>query len=330
MKNKLLFLSLLSVFLLTSCTKDNEISHKENQPIEISFSVSDFHEELRAGTEPGSAAEQKIDNLYFLLFDNAGVNPKRYYIDSHSAMGATWVVSEKKVILPITQNEARDRQVYVVANADVALKGKLDGVSSVSALEGVFVSTAQPWSEQLKSPFLMSGHKNHDFKTNYQLKTVPLTRAVAKVVLNIKLNTQYQTKKQLDGTSLKNFKYRYVHFDKRTYVLKPGVKPDDLADSAHDLWPKVTDWQLWSGSLNATPGADTGFGYECDSEGRVLSLKAITYLNERDKKGAAVQIALYPLDGGLLPPPEFGPEIHVVPLPDKIERNHWYSYDIDL
>ncbi len=330
MKNKLLFLSLLSVYLFTSCTKDNEMNHKENQPIEISFSVSDFHEELRAGTEPGSMAEQKIDNLYFLLFDNAGTNPKRYYIDNHSAMGATWLVSEKKVILPITQNEARERQVYVVANADAALKGKLDAVTSVGALQNVFSTTEKPWSEQLKSPFLMSGHKDHDFKTDYQLKTVPLTRAVAKVVLNIKLSAKYQTKKQLIGTSLSNFKYRYVHFDKRTYVLKPGVKPDDPTDSAHDLWPKVTDWQLWGGSLNATPEVDAGFGYKCDSQGQVLSLKAITYINERDNKGAAIQIALYPLDGGLLPPPEFGPEFHVVPLPDKIERNHWYSYDIEI
>lgn len=331
MKSKLFFLALLSSVFLTACSKDNGVNNNEDHPVEISFSVSDFHGELRAANEPGSAAEQKIDNLYFLLFDNAGTHPKRYYIDNGSVSGATWVVTEKKVVLPITQKEAGDRQVYVVANADALMKGKLDGVNTVSALQEVFVTNEKPWSDQLRSPFLMSGHKNHNFRTNYQLKTVPLVRTVAKVELKIKLSDKYRVGKKGSGSSMDNFRYRYVNFDKRTYILKPGSKVDDLVNSADDVWPSVAGWQPWGASLNnVVPTPDAGFGYELDSQGRVLTLKAITYLNERDHKGAAIQIALYPVDGGLLPPPEFGPEFHAVPLPDKIERNHWYSYDIEI
>jgi hypothetical protein len=329
MKNKLSILALLSSLFLTACSKDNGVSNK-NLPIEVSFNVSDFQGELRAANEPGSAAEQKINNLYFLLFDNAGAHPQRYYIDNSSAAGATWVVTEKKVILPMTQNEARDRQVYIVANVDPFIKGKLDGVNSVSALQSVFVSNQKPWSDQLKSPFLMSGHKNHDFRTNYQLKTIPLVRSVAKIELNIKLSEKYRVKREGSGANLDNFRYRYVSFDKRTYILKPSSKADDLINSVDDVWPSVANWSTWGASLNTVPTPDAGFGYKLDNQGKVQTLKAITYLNERDHKGTAIQIALYPLDEGLLPPPEFGPEFHAIPLPDKIERNHWYSYNIEI
>jgi hypothetical protein len=36
------------------------------------------------------------------------------------------------------------------------------------------------------------------------------------------------------------------------------------------------------------------------------------------------------VDDGPLPPPEFGPELYRLPLPEKIERNNWYRYDIEI
>ncbi|PVZ04547.1 hypothetical protein C7382_1322, partial [Porphyromonas loveana] len=33
---------------------------------------------------------------------------------------------------------------------------------------------------------------------------------------------------------------------------------------------------------------------------------------------------------GNLPPPEFGPELYRLPLPEKVIRNNWYKYDLTI
>ncbi|WP_394358364.1 hypothetical protein, partial [Porphyromonas gulae] len=29
-------------------------------------------------------------------------------------------------------------------------------------------------------------------------------------------------------------------------------------------------------------------------------------------------------------PPEFGPELYRLPLPEKVLRNHWYKYEVEI
>ncbi|WP_455657152.1 hypothetical protein [Porphyromonas gulae] len=211
---------------------------------------------------------------------------------------------------------------------------------------------------------MMSGNKTHDFTTDYLLDNVQLVRAVAKIELNITLSEKFQILPAANGGNLAHYRYRYVNFDKDTYVIKPlPTKPDnpvssndgawpqiagwmpwgtslnvspapDAGDnpvSSNDgAWPQIAGWMPWGTSLNVSPAPDAGSGYTMDSAGKITSLRIITYLNERDTKGAAVEVALPRVDDGELPPPEFGPELYRLPLPEKVLRNHWYKYDITI
>ncbi len=328
MRNNLLYLTIGLSLLLGACSKKSvEQPEGSDAPIAISVRVNDFTRNLSTravDTDPGSASEQKIDNLYLLLFEKDGTNPKHYDVSGATFSGGTWSVAEQKITLQLTQRQAGERKVYIIANVDNALKSKLNAVTSITDLTNtVYREIATPWSPDIKSPILMSGNKEHNFKTNYQLKFVELTRAVAKVELTIKLTPKFYA---MDVNAIR---YRLVDWDKRAYAVKPNTKPDNLTSSASTLFPNLIGWSQWSNTLNATPTPDFGFGYR-EMGGNLIELKLITYINERDSKGAKIELALYPEDAGMLPPPEFGPEIYVLPFPDKIERNHWYKYDIEI
>lgn len=326
MRDKLLYATLISGLLFAACIREN-IGEPvaDNKPIEISFRVVDFTQsEARSTKSSGSQQEQSVDNLYLFLFNNAGTNPERYYIESATFAGGTWDAAGMKVKLDMTQTEAGARQVYAVANIDAAMKTALDGVAAVTAFQTVFRTTAQPWSPNIASAFLMTGNKSHNFAPDHLLDNVPLIRAVAKIELNVKLSALFRV------TGNDNYKHRLVNFDTRTYVEKPASKPDNLASSVGNAWPNLSDWTGWSNSLSGTPAPDAGLGYTTDASGKITALRLITYLNERDNKGAAIEIALPRVDDGELPPPEFGPELYRLPLPDKIQRNHWYKYDVEI
>lgn len=331
---KILYIILSSVFFWVACSKTNEIeSQLTGRSIEISFSVNKFFGSKGApripAVNPGSDAERQIGNLYLFLFNNAGANPSRYYINAATFAGGTWNAADKKVVLDMKQVEAGKRQVYVVANIDATMKNQLDAVSSVAELQNVFKTLAQPWSTNIGSPLLMSGNATHNFRLNHLLDHVVLIRAVAKVELNIKLSEKFQLKAIVNGGNLEGIKYKYVNFDKNTYIVKPAVKPNNPANSALDAWPQTGDWTLWGSSLNLPTPPDTGAGYTLDGE-KVTELRLITYLNERDENGAVIEIVLPRIDEGFLPPPEFGPELYRLPLPEKILRNHWYQYDVTI
>lgn len=329
MRNKLLYLIFGLSLLLGACSKEDVVTPNEgNNPIEITFSVSSFTkgaDKMRGiVNDQGSLLERKVENLYLLLFKNDGTNPKRYYINAGTFADGTWSTVDNKITLNLTQKQAGERQVYIIANVDNGMKTKLDAVNSVADLtKTIYMTTVQPWSPNIKSSFLMSGNKSHNFNTNYQLKTVPLIRAVAKIELTIKLSSKFYSMKVDD------IRYRFVDFDKKTYVIKPNTKPDDLVSSSNSVFPNIADWNKWGASLNMTPIPDYGFGYKEQGD-NLVELKVITYINERDNKGAKIELALYPEDTGILPPPEFGPEFYAIPFPDKIERNHWYKYDIEI
>lgn len=332
MKNYLLYVSFLASLFLVACSK-TPVEPTANRSIEISLRVDEFTNAggtVRAERSQGSDAERLITNLYLVLFDNTGANPDRYYITGNTFAGGTWNAAEMKVKLDMTQTQAGERRVYVITNVDPTMKTALDAVTTESGLQSVRRTTALPWSTNIVSPFLMAGNKTHDFTANHLLDNVPLVRAVAKVELNISLSEKFQTLPTIVNGNLSEFKFRYVNFDKDTYVVKPSTKPDNLVSSANDIWPQMTDWTVWGATLNASPVPDAGTGYSLNADGKVTALRIVTYLNERDNKGAAIELALPRVDDGNLPPPEFGPELYRLPLPEKVIRNNWYKYDLTI
>ena len=324
MKKYLYFIVLLSVGVFTACSDDlPDTNEQEGRKIELLFSIQDFTVDRTAtrttrATNPGSSEEKRIDNVYVFLFDTSGSNPIRCFGTPGSFTGGDWNVVDGKVTLNRKQVEVGARQVYIVANYREDMVSSLAGVTNLSDLQAIFEETSSPWSNQISAPFLLSGSETHDFTTNYQLKSVSLKRAVAKLELRFKLGAEHQSVPVLEEgmpgntTSVAQYKYKYVNFDKSTYLFKPTSKPDNLAGSA--------DWVDWEAS---------SYTVDASSE-KVTVLNLTTYLNERDAAGTAVELSL-PIGGvGNLPPPEFGNETYKLQLPAQVERNHWYIYDIEI
>lgn len=340
MKDKL-YILLSAALLFISCSQDETVGGEDKGKIEIMFSVPVFSVErmdgtggTRAirGTDIGTTEEQQVTDLYLLLFKSDGTDPIKYYINAtgdftYGGREGNWNGTTNTVKLELTQSEAGTRQVYVVANCRADLKTKLDAVTTVTgtgetALQNVLRDVLHPWSPTLTTPILMSGNAMHNFITNYQLSNVALTRAVAKLQLNITLTAQRQGAPTInegipgDYTTVHPYKYKLVDFDKNTYVLKPApTKTDALASSA--------DWINWDavGALSS---------YTLDGGGKVTALSLSTYLNERDNAGTAVELQLPYYSGGTLPPPQFGDEGYKITLPAAVQRNHWYVYDVEI
>lgn len=304
-------LALTLSLLFVACSKEEEVPIPD-QWVEISFRIDNYVSNItttRATTDVGTAEEQRIDNLYLFLFDSNGANAVKYDIAATAFTGGTWELANKKVKLNLTQAEAGTRQVYVVANVSNTLKATLGGVTTLAGLQGAMESTATPWSATLKTPILMSGSATHNFITSAVLNAVPLKRALAKLEINMTLSGAYQSAPTMG--SVAQYRYKLTNFDKNTYVLKSLVKPDDLVSSAN--------WVNWSDAVSSYTEID----------GKVTTLKVVTYLNERDHAGTTIEIELPYNGSGPLPPPEFGPEVYKLHLPAKIERNHWYQYDVE-
>lgn len=340
MRKCFLYTLLISSFLSFSCSNEHQKAPVSSDPIEILLRINDFTEtdgtdgKVRMGKHPGSDKERGVTNLYIFLFNSSGTDPQKYYIEEASFSGGVWNRPEMKVQLDMTSIQAGSRRVYVIANIAPSVKNSLDAVDTEEALIAVKNTTNQPWSPDVGFPLLMSGFKVHDFLSNRLLKDLVLTRCIAKVDFEIELTDKTRESLQkpvFDNKKLSNFKYRYVDFDKDTYIVKPTLlKPDNLTSSISEAWPQISNWMSWESSLNDLIAPDTGMGYQMNSEGSIVSLRIITYLNERDTKGAAIEFVLPWVDGGMLPPPEFGPMLYRLPLADKIVRNNWYKYKIRI
>lgn len=202
------FLSLL----FTGCSGDDDpvAGSMDNEKIILSFQINSFVKgSMKAATDNGSAAEQTIDNLYVFLFPTSGTQTfKSYYISSATFTGGSWSNADRKILLDLTQSEAGSRDVYIIANCS-GIKTSLDGVSTVTGLQSVLQSNSTPWSTTLTTPILMSGNKTHNFNSNYQLSSIPLIRAIAKVQLNISLTAKHQ-RKPLSGEGTTQYKYRCI------------------------------------------------------------------------------------------------------------------------
>lgn len=361
--NYKLYLSLLSALwtslFFTACSGEEPVPQPADQPVEIAFSMDNYAKVVTSArsvstattraTDTGSDAEREIGNLYLFLFDNTGANPVKYYINDATFSGGTYIASENRIRLNMTQTEAGTRQVYIVANVDATLKSALDGVTTVSgtgatALQTVLRTTPTPWSPTLTTPLLMSGNKTHDFISTDRVlgsggtnTRVHLTRALAKVEVNITLRQEHQSNPVvLEGdftgdpgtlTEKHQYHYAFLNFDKNTYVIKPATvtkqseltAPDATVD-LHSLGESA--WIVWN-SLGT---------YVQGSNGTVTELKLVTYINERDEEASKPLSSIginMPYEGDY-PPPQFGPDITQIFLPKTILRNHWYVYDIEL
>lgn len=302
-----IYLILFTTLLFAACSSD-DIPANGNGMVELSYTIRNYsiNGVTTRATDAGTAEEQQIDNLYLFLFDMSDANSVNYYVDNSFSDG-TWSKVDEHVTLKLTQAEAGERKVYVVANVSNSLKTTFDGVTTVAELQAAFKSTDTPWSPTLETPILMSGNATHNFVTNRILNNVPLIRALAKVELNVTLSTKHQ------DADASHYKYNFIDFDKNTYVLKQTPKTDDLA---------TTGWQPWEVAGDVS-------SYTLGGDSKVNSLKVITYINERDIAGSYIDIQL-PYNAGPLPPPEFGDETFKLPLPGEIERNHWYKFDVTL
>ncbi|MFV0417323.1 MAG: fimbrial protein [Dysgonomonas sp.] len=309
---KIVYIVLCFNLLFVACSSEDTLDLSSgNNKIELTFEVDNYIKSTKA-TTPGSTEEQTIENLYLFLFPTTGSQSlKKYYISASTFSNGSWNNSDKKILLNTTQAEAGNRIVCIVANCS-EIKTSLDNITSFDDLKTILYPTNNPWSTNITTPLLMTGNKTHDFNTNYQLNNVVLIRAVAKVQLNIKLSPEHQSIPIIASKS--QYNYKYIDFDKNTYVLKPSAKTDNLVSSAN--------WVAWTAT-----GAVTSYVLD---QNKVTSLSLTTYLNERDNAGSAIEISLPYQATGPLPPPEFGDETYKLLLPAKIERNHWYVYDVEI
>ena len=349
-KIKYIYLLLISAILFAACSKDDvpggiEVSDDE---IAISYSLKKYVQVVTNGNSTKSASEtrninieagdeENIDNLYILMVNSGWSDIKRFYTTSSNFAEGTWNADGESVTIKMTQSEAGQRDVYVIANVSDALKAVLDLVNDVDGLKNALETKATPWSgasagNNLKHPILMSGNKPHNFVTQGRvLSSVELIRAFAKVELNVKLPAKHQAAPTYssDGgvTELPNYQYNFVDFDKRTYVLENTNKPDDQKASTGNSADTPATWV----PFDADGTTDHVSSYEVDEvSGLVTNLKIVTYINEKTNANSYIEIQLPYKDGGFLPPPEFGPETFILPRQGEIKRNHWYKYDVDL
>lgn len=342
---RILYISLLAVLLFPACTSEEvpgEDTGSEN--IELLFSVSNYRVSVTQAstraTDAGNSYEQAINDLYLFLFPGSGnTNPvRKYYIDGTGVTrigGAgsfgSYDADLKKVSLNLTKAEAGNREVYIVANTagNTTLQTDLNGVASISDLQTVLSTTATPWSPSLVTPILMSGSTSHDFMAERVLGTgaignepLPLVRALAKIELNITLKDEHKS------GNIADYKYKYTNFHKETNVIKKATSTgtDKYASSSASDWPITTDWTPWGSALDPQGIGST----HTAPEGVVTTLKLVTYVNERDNAGAAIEIEVPYNGSGPLPPPEFGPELYKLEFPEGIQRNYWYVHHIEI
>lgn len=315
MKKNIYIIWLLSLIMI-ACSSDDTIDgdNFDNERIELSFQTNNFiNGSSKSSTNDNTADEQTIEDLYVFLFPtNETQTLLKHYIPSTTFDGGAWDSNEGIISLTRTQSEVGNREVYLVANCS-AIQSNLDAVASLDDLQSVLLSTTTPWSPSISTPILMSGNKTHNFIANHKLEDIMLIRTIAKVQLNIKLSLSHQATPVSAEDSIQ-YKYRFINFDNNTFVLKPTSKIDNSVSSS--------TWINWN---------DQATSYTLDSlSGKVTNLTLTTYLNERDSAEATIELSLPYTDGGVLPPPEFGNETYKLQLPTKIERNHWYIYDIEI
>lgn len=337
MMKRIQYIALLAALLFSACISEEIPDNKqESKNIELLLSVPNYRvvattKSATRATAAGTTAEQTVSNLYLFLFPTAsGQSLVTHYIaNTGDFTDGNWTGT--KISLNMTQAEAGIRNVYIVANFDGGLKNKLDTVQTVAGLQNVFGSSDTPWSPTLGTlptygtRILMSGKKeNHNFINERVLGLDPvgsaganeplhLIRALARIEFKVALQPEYRSVPVVNSEA--QYKYRFVNFDKESYVLETTSKPGNRA---------ILDWTPWSPSFVN----DMGTSYAPVS-GEVNTLNLVTYINET-QAGSIIEISVPHKGTGPLPPPEFGDEVKRLPIPDEIKRNYWYEFDIEI
>lgn len=318
--NKLLYIFLFASLFFVACSSEDVPDNPQNndKQIELRLDIKNFVGETKtkAGFD-ATVAEEQIDNLY--LFIEKGSTWHKFYISEPTFMGGIWEKANNKILLSLPPADVGTANVYVVANAG---SGTLDGITSAALLNAYAIETANPWSENIKAPLIMSGSvSNHNFATTPTLNAVPLTRAVAKVEVVVTLSQQYQSTPSVTNPNDANdvrdqYKYEFKNFDKNTYLFKPTSKPNSLTNKA---------WTVFDANFD-----DGLSAYVLDNDGKVTTLKFTTYINERETGAeTTINVALPFWDNGA-PPPSFEGEELPIKLPVEIKRNHYYKVAVQM
>lgn len=315
--NKLLYILLFASIILSSCSPeeipDNE--PKGDKQIELNLSVKSFEGEslTRAGFD-ATAEENQIDNLY--LFIQSGTTLHKYYIDGATFTGGSWVKAENKIMLALTQAEAGTSDVYVLANVQATTKTALDAVTTIAELQTLSVTTVNPWSDNIKTPLIMSGSvSNHNFISSPTLNAVPLYRAVAKVEVEVTLSEQYQSTPTVTNPYtnevIDQYKYSLLNFNQNTYLLNSGT-------------------ESLTGTTGWTTIGDNISSHSTSNDDKVNKLTFTTYLNERASGDPTTINVLLPFWDNGMPPPQFIDDGYPIKLPTIIERNHYYKVNVQM
>lgn len=319
--NKITYILLFATLFFAACSADDIPNGVDkDKQIELRLTINGFEGEsvTRSGFD-ATAEENQIENL--CLFIESGSNFYKYYIADATAdatfTGGSWNKAESKILLGLTTADVTTSDnVYIVANA-----GDITGsITSVADLQNHKIGTPIPWSDNIKTPLIMSGSvAGHNFTTTPILNAVSLYRAVAKVEFEVTLSEQYQSTPTVTNpyTSevIDQYKYQLLNFDKQTYLLKPTAKPNDLTYSA---------WEKWNAAFG-----DKLSAYTLTSD-KVTKLSFVTYLNERDSGNETTLMLQLPFWDAGMPPPQFLEEGYPVKLPTVIERNHYYKVAVSL
>ena len=316
--NKLLYIFLFASLFFVACSSEDVPDNPQNndKQIELRLDIKNFvgENKTKAGFD-ATADEKQIDNLY--LFIESGSTWHKFYISGPTFTGGIWEKANNKILLSLTPASVGTANVYVVANAG----NTLGGINSAVDLKAYAINNASPWSDNITTPLIMSGSVlNHNFTTTPTLSAVPLTRAVAKVEVEVTLSQQYQSTPTVtnpyDASDVRDqYKYEFKNFDTNTYLFKPTSKTNSLADKT---------WTVFDANFG-----DKLSAYELSS-GKVTTLKFTTYINERDTGAeTTINVALPFWDNGA-PPPSFEGEELPIKLPVEIKRNHYYKVAVQM
>ena len=316
---KILYIYLFASLLLAACSSEDVPSAPSNpnqdKQIELRLDVKDFVGETKTRFT-ADPTEYDINDLY--LFIETSTHWYSYYIAGPTFSGGVWDENNNEIRLALTPGTAGTADVYVVANAG---PGTLSGVNSAAVLKAYALDEVKPWSAHIDVPLIMSGKKMaHDFNSTPVLNAVQLTRAVAKVEIEVELSLQHQEFPTItnpyDATDVRDqYKYELLNFDKNTYLFEQSSKTDDLA---HQTW---TAW---------APNYDDALSAYDLSGGKVTTLKFTTYLNERDSGAATTINVALPLADTGTPPPQFEDEWLPIELPVTLKRNHYYKVKVQM
>lgn len=311
MKKYLKIVSLLFVAIVAySC--GNEVDTPSSNNIEINLSstamrVVDMSMNVTPVRATAAAAtpeqEQQIDNVYVFMFSTTAPVIK-FYTESltqvtYNGVTGTWTKNDDKksgkVVLQVSPAVAGARKVYVVANcADI--KSDLDAVTTEAGLKEKLRTLATPWTAE--TPLLMEGSADKTFTlTDTKLETVELTRAVAKVSINVSMGDDLHK-----GGAAEQYTYQYFKFGTKTYVCANPTQQANTADMP---------------SAAVIPDFTTTY-----------TANFAFYLNEyaatvADKPYVELKM---PLINGSMPPPEFKPDTYTIKMPATVERNTHYVY----